>query len=83
MRVFPHQALGGALVLAVLVAGCGAPPAARVNLSGYSAEFKQGYSDGCESSSSHRQRRDANRYKADPDYMMGWDDGYSVCRGGR
>ena len=78
------RACSGALV-ATLLAGCGAiaperKPDQRVNLSGYSQSFKQGYSDGCESAGSRGQRRDENRFKTEADYMMGWNDGFSVCR---
>ena len=66
-------------MLAALAAGCSAPPAARVNLSGYSAEFKEGYADGCKSADSGSERRDARRYKIKPDYMMGWNDGNNAC----
>ena len=76
-----------ALLLAVLLTGCGAlaptserKPEERVNLSGYSASFKQGYSDGCESAGSRGQRRDEGRFKTEADYMMGWNDGFSVCQ---
>jgi hypothetical protein len=73
------------ILLITLLAGCGilAPerkPEQRVNLSGYSAAFKQGYSDGCESAGSRGQRRDESRFKTDADYMMGWNDGFSVCQ---
>jgi hypothetical protein len=51
-----------------------AAPAARYNLAGYSEGFKQGYGDACAS------RRNAERYKADTDYQMGWNDGNSLCR---
>jgi hypothetical protein len=54
-------------------------PARRVNLSGYSTAFKQGYADGCDSAQSAR-RRDERRYQGDTDYMMGWNDGNSACR---
>jgi outer membrane biogenesis lipoprotein LolB len=54
-------------------------PAKRVNLSGYSTAFKQGYADGCDSAQSAR-RRDERRYQGDTDYMMGWNDGNSACR---
>ena len=78
----------GALLLVALLAGCGglAPerkPEQRVNLSGYSPSFKQGYSDGCESAGWRGKRRDENRFKTESDYMMGWNDGYSVCQRGR
>jgi len=53
-------------------------PAPRVNLSGYSAEFKQGYADGC-ASTSGATRRDAARFDAEPRYARGWQDGYAIC----
>ena len=55
------------------------PPPAPVNLSGYNPTFRQGYSDGCTSVGNRSTRRDETRYKTDMDYMMGWNDGYSVC----
>ena len=51
-----------------------APAAARYNLAGYSEGFKQGYGDACAS------RRNAERYKADTDYQMGWNDGQALCK---
>jgi hypothetical protein len=59
----------------------GAPPRAvrpNVNLSGYSPAFKEGYVDGCDSARGS-QRRNAQRYAADTNYMMGWNDGHSAC----
>lgn len=53
-------------------------PRTSVNQAGYSGAFKQGYSDGCGSVQSSR-RRDNQRYETDTDYMMGWNDGYSIC----
>lgn len=53
-------------------------PSDRVNLSGYSPAFRQGYADGCDSAGASR-RRDEKRYKAETDYMMGWNDGNSAC----
>ena len=76
---------GAAVVLAVAASGCGLlsprsePDRPPVNLSGYNAAFKQGYSDGCASAGSRR-RRDESRFQSDADYSMGWNDGYSVCR---
>ena len=80
------------LALTALLAGCAGvsqtlpserPPEARppapVNLSGYNATFKAGYSDGCASAGSNSRRRNEARYKSETDYMMGWNDGYSVC----
>ena len=79
------------VALAILLAGCGTTRApstsigspetrpAPVNLSGYNATFKQGYSDGCASAGSSSPRRNEARYKSEMDYQMGWNDGYSVC----
>ncbi len=66
-----------------LVAACASPPPSsaperQVNLSGYSSAFKQGYAGGCDSALSTR-RRDEQRYVKDADYMMGWNDGSSIC----
>jgi hypothetical protein len=55
-----------------------APP--KVNLSGFSAQFKRGYGDGCDSARTASVRRDERSFKADADYAAGWNDGYSVCR---
>ena len=76
-----------AALLAAALAACGAPerspernPERQVNLGGYSDSFKQGYADGCESAGARGQRRDETRFKTEADYMMGWNDGFSVCR---
>ena len=73
----------GALGLAFL-AGCGSlgsgdrpAPAPPYNLAGYSVAFKEGYGDAC----AKPRRRNEQRYKADTDYGMGWNDGQSVCKG--
>ncbi len=83
MRAMDRIRLGGAALLAGLVAGCGsttpAPKAQTLNQSGYSDTFKQGYNEGCESAGG-RQRRNEGRYKTEADYMMGWNDGFSACR---
>jgi len=71
------------LVLAALATGCADAPATRhaqVNQGGYSASFKQGYTEGCESAGAGFRRRDEGRYKTEADYMMGWNDGFSACR---
>ena len=52
------------------------PAAARYNLTGYSTGFKQGYADACATP----RRRNADRFKSDTDYSMGWQDGSSACR---
>ena len=54
----------------------------QVNLSGYSAAFRQGYTDGCDSARSSL-RRDERRYRNDSDYTIGWNDGHSACKGRR
>ena len=77
---------------AALLAGCettgarssASPPATsapkaqapRFNLTGYSAAFKQGYADACATP----RKRNAERFKTDNDYSMGWQDGQSACR---
>ncbi len=70
---------------AILIGGCAttsqrSADARRpnVNLSGYSASFRQGYVDGCDSVRKG-QPRDAKRAGGDTDYVMGWNDGYSIC----
>jgi hypothetical protein len=89
----PNRAASAALLLcvAVLVAGCesvgggSAPPAPaapakapapRFNLTGYPAAFKDGYADACATP----RRRNAQRFKAENEYSMGWQDGVSACR---
>jgi hypothetical protein len=57
-----------------------APRVASRNLGGYSTAFRQGYVEGCDSAGSGTRQRDEGRYKSDLDYLMGWNDGYSVCR---
>lgn len=49
-----------------------------VNLSGYSAPFREGFSDGCETARGHRKRNEA-RYVEDAQYGRGWDDGRAIC----
>jgi hypothetical protein len=87
MKAMAWMRPSGALLLLALLAGCGGGAPERkpepVNLSGYSPSFKQGYAEGCESARARGQRRDESRYKTEADYMMGWNDGYSVCRRGR
>jgi len=56
-----------------------APPA--YNLAGYPPAARDGYIDGCESARrSPYARKDVQRMGADPQYAMGWNDGYSICR---
>ena len=57
-----------------------APPPAY-NLTGYPPAVRDGYIDGCESAKRTRYaNKDAKRMAADPQYAMGWNDGYSICR---
>jgi hypothetical protein len=91
---FPRQwaAARPLLLVTLCCAGCATqpqssqPPASQprsaplpVNLSGYSTAFKQGYTDGCDSTRASL-RRDERRYRNDGDYAMGWNDGKSVCQ---
>ena len=85
-----RAALGPLFLFLVALGGCASqsttrtssPPreapaaAVRYNLAGYSASFKQGYGDACASP----KRRNDQKYKADADYQMGWNDGQSVCK---
>jgi hypothetical protein len=57
-----------------------ARPAPNLNLSGFSPTFRDGYVDGCATARNGGMRRDESRYKLEMDYVMGWNDGFSVCR---
>ncbi|MDN5752605.1 MAG: hypothetical protein L0H15_04885 [Nitrosospira sp.] len=60
------------------------PKSARptYNLAGYSPAFKDGYIDGCETAKqSSYAAKDERRFSSDNQYRMGWNDGFSVCRG--
>jgi hypothetical protein len=51
------------------------------NLTGYPPAVRDGYIDGCESAKGTSfARKDAKRMGADPQYSMGWNDGYSICK---
>ncbi len=55
-----------------------APPA--YNLTGYPPAVRDGYIDGCESAKKTAYaRKDAQRMAGDPQYSMGWNDGFSIC----
>lgn len=57
-------------------------PRATYNLTGYSPAFKEGYIDGCETAKKTSYGlKDERRFSADNQYRMGWNDGFSVCRG--
>jgi len=50
------------------------------NLGGYPPAVREGYIDGCESAKETQYaRKDANRFAADAQYSMGWNDGFSIC----
>src|SRR3954471_16995153 len=51
------------------------------NLAAYPPAVREGYIDGCESAKhSSYARKDAKRFGADPQYEMGWNDGFSICK---
>jgi len=55
-----------------------APPA--YNLTGYPPAVRDGYIDGCESAKrSSFARKDPKRMSGEPQYAMGWNDGFSIC----
>ena len=50
------------------------------NLAGYPPAVREGYIDGCESAKhSSYARKDAKRFASDPQYEMGWNDGFGIC----
>ena len=51
------------------------------NLTGYPPAVRDGYIDGCESAKhTPYGRKDGARMEGDPQYAMGWNDGYSICK---
>jgi hypothetical protein len=51
------------------------------NLTGYPPAVREGYIDGCESAKkTSYARKDAKRMAVDPQYSMGWNDGFSLCK---
>ena len=55
-------------------------PRPTYNLTGYPPAVRDGYIDGCEMAKrSTYGRKDAKRMADDPQYAMGWNDGYSIC----
>ena len=51
------------------------------NLAGYPPAVKEGYIDGCETAKhSQYAHKDAKRMADDPQYSMGWNDGFGICR---
>ena len=50
------------------------------NLQGYPPAVREGYIDGCESAKqTSYARKDAQRFAADAQYQMGWNDGFGIC----
>ena len=57
-------------------------PKPTYNLAGYPPAVRDGYIDGCETAKkSTYGRKDAGRMTGDPQYAMGWNDGFSICKG--
>ena len=54
------------------------PPPPNVNLSGFPLAYRQGYADGCASSTAV-ERKDASRFASDGNYRTGWTDGRALC----
>jgi len=84
MRLFRSSV---AVLALISLAGCGILlPNARDRAAKKSAEFRNGYEDGCSSSTAqdvnHRaeQVRDENLYKTDGRYRAGWASGFTNCR---
>jgi hypothetical protein len=51
------------------------------NLGGYPPAVREGYIDGCESAKrTSYARKDAKRMADDPQYAMGWNDGFGICK---
>jgi hypothetical protein len=51
------------------------------NLAGYPPAAKEGYIDGCETAKhSQYAHKDAKRMADDPQYSMGWNDGFGICK---
>lgn len=54
---------------------------ANLNLSGFPPAYRAGYADGCDSAGMLMGRkRDAARFKSDPQYAQGWQDGNQLCK---
>ena len=87
---------GPVLMALLLAAGCAAiqpetPQQAQqkratatrptYNLAGYPPAVKDGYIDGCETAKhSQYAHKDAKRMADDPQYSMGWNDGFGICK---
>ena len=74
------------IAAALVVTACtSSPPEAEepeLNLAGYPPAFRDGYSDGCNSTRvSVGKKRDEPRFKSDSMYAAGWRDGFDICSG--
>jgi len=56
-----------------------ANPPAKINLQGFPLPYRQGYADGC-ASTSVLEQKDAARFKSDGQYRTGWFDGNALCK---
>jgi hypothetical protein len=51
------------------------------NLTGYPPAVRDGYIDGCETAKrTPFGRKDGARMQSDPQYSMGWNDGFQICQ---
>lgn len=77
-------------LLLIVAAGCAANEnlrpgahspetvASSINLSGFPADFRRGFTAGC---SAARENDAAARPKGDEPYAVGWRDGFDYCKG--
>jgi hypothetical protein len=54
-------------------------PPSNINLQGFPLPYRQGYADGCQSVGT-TEHKDAARFKNDPQYRTGWQDGNFLCK---
>ncbi len=70
----------------LLLTGC---PTEQSYVARHSPAFQEGYWDGCANGKEMvtntfiAKKNDTPRYKNDPEYRQGWDDGYERCFGNR
>ena len=67
---------------ALLMTACASPQTdePEFNLSGYPPAFRDGYTDGCNSTRRPDSTvRDESRFKTDSIYATGWRDGFDMC----
>jgi len=76
-----ETAIAIALATTLLI-GCGPAKTqpSNINLAGFPAAFKEGYSDGCQSVGGQTSmHRDNKRFASDRQYASGWRDGFDAC----